>query len=253
MMPLTKSAVRRPAGTETERPKNRLLACLPPEDFERIRPHLTTVPVKTRHVFHRRGDQLREVYFPNGGVASVTATMLDGNMVEVATIGDEGMVGVGAFFGADRSAGESMMQVPDTDAEMMPVAAFVAEIDRRGALHDCVSRYSHALMSLMMQSTACMALHPLQDRCCRWLLMTHDRVRRDEFELSHEFLATMLGSSRPTVSLVAGTLQQAGLIRYRHGHMTIVDREALEAAACECYATVRSTFEQLGLYAGPRM
>jgi CRP-like cAMP-binding protein len=246
-MPMPKSAVRTSAGNAKDRPKNRLLSCLPLDDFQRIQPHLTTVPVRTRHIFHKRGDPLREVYFPNGGVASVTASMLDGNMVEVATVGDEGMVGIGAFFGADQSAGESMMQVPDTDAEMMSVEAFTAEVRRRGSLHECVSRYSHGLMSLMMQSTACMALHPLQERCCRWLLMTHDRVRRDDFELSHEFLAMMLGSSRPTVSVVAGTLQQAGLIRYRHGRMTIVDRDGLEAAACECYSTVKAIFERLGV------
>jgi CRP-like cAMP-binding protein len=100
---------------------------------------------------------------------------------------------------------------------------------------------------LMMQSTGCMALHPVHERCCRWLLMTHDRVRTDAFDLSHEFLAMMLGSTRPTVTLVAGTLQKAGLIRYTHGHITILDRPGLEAASCECYATVKRHFDRLGL------
>jgi CRP-like cAMP-binding protein len=246
-MPVMTSAVH-PSGTQDNgRPRNRLLASLPLEEFQRIQPQLTTVPVRARHIFHKRGDRIREVFFPNGGVSSITAAMRDGSMVEVATIGDEGMIGVAAFFGAERSAGDSVMQVPDTDAEMMPVEAFTAEIERNGALHHCVRRYSQGLMSLIMQSTACMALHPVHERCCRWLLMTHDRIRRDEFELSHEFLATMLGSSRPTVTLIAGTLQQAGLIRYRHGHMTILDREGLEAAACECYSTVKQTFDDLGL------
>ena len=100
---------------------------------------------------------------------------------------------------------------------------------------------------LMMQSTACMALHSVEQRCCRWLLMTHDRVHRDEFHLSHEFLAMMLGSTRPTVTSVAGTLQKAGLIKYAHGRITIVDRQGLEAASCECYGTVKEHFDRLGL------
>ena len=107
--------------------------------------------------------------------------------------------------------------------------------------------YSQALVILMMQSTACMALHSVQERCCRWLLMTHDRVRRDDFQLSHEFLAMMLGSTRPTVTIVAGALQKAGLIKYTHGRMRIVNRPRLEKASCECYATVKDQFDRLGL------
>jgi CRP-like cAMP-binding protein len=103
------------------------------------------------------------------------------------------------------------------------------------------------MLLLTMQSTACMALHPVQQRCCRWLLMAHDRVRRDDFHLSHEFLAMMLGATRPTVTVVAGTLQRAGFIKYTHGRMTILDRESLESASCECYATVKGHFDRLGL------
>jgi CRP-like cAMP-binding protein len=130
---------------------------------------------------------------------------------------------------------------------MMSVGAFRAELDRRGPFYDCIQHYSQGLVILMMQSTACMALHPVQERCCRWLLMTHDRIRRDDFQLSHEFLAMMLGSSRPTVTLVAGLLQKAGLIQYTHGRLVILDRAGLEGAACECYATVKGHFDRLGL------
>jgi len=229
------------------RPKNKLLACLPREDFERLKPHLRTQPIKTKQVFHALNEPIKDVVFPNGGVASVTAVMHDGTMVEVATVGDEGLVGMDVFFGGEVATGETMLQVPDTNAEFMSVSAFKAEIDRRGPLFGCVQRYSQGLVALMMHSTACMALHPVQERCCRWLLMTHDRVRRDDFQLSHEFLAIMLGSTRPTVSLVAGTLQKAGLITYTHGHVTVLNRQGLEAASCECYATVRAHFERLGL------
>jgi CRP-like cAMP-binding protein len=233
--------------SEVSRPKNRLLARLPPEDFARIQAHLTTVPTKVRQVFHKRGEPIREVFFPNGGVASVTAGMRDGEMVEVATVGDEGMVGINAFFGGDSANVETLMQVPDTSAEMMDAESFRQEMEQHGAFYELIRTYCDGLMGLIMQSTACMALHPVQERCARWLLMTHDRVRRDDFELSHEFLAMMLGSTRPTVTIVAGSLQEAGLIRYRHGRITIVDRSGLEASACECYATVRRNFERLGL------
>jgi CRP-like cAMP-binding protein len=229
------------------RPKNKLLACLPRADFQRLRPHLKTVPISVKQIIHPRNEPVREVFFPNGGVASVTAVMRNGAMVEIATIGDEGLVGITAFFGSGVMSGEAMMQVPDTNAEVMSVKVFKSELDRRGAFYECVQRYSQGLVALMMQSTACMALHPVQERCCRWLLMTHDRVRRDDFQLSHEFLAMMLGSTRPTVSAVAGALQRAGLIKYTHGHITILDRQSLEEASCECYVTVKEHFDRLGL------
>lgn len=239
---------RTPPAADT-RPKNRLLACLPPEDFERLRPHLRTVPIPVKHVFYTPNEAIREVGFLNGGVASMTTVLQDGTMVETATVGDEGLLGMEAFLGADIATGETMLQVPDTDtnAEFLPVVAFRTELDRGGPLFECVQRYSQGLMTLMMHSTACMAIHHVQERCCRWLLMTHDRVHRDDFELSQEFLAIMLGSTRPTVSVVAGVLQTAGLITYKHGHMRILDRQGLEAAACECYATVKAHFDRLGL------
>jgi CRP-like cAMP-binding protein len=232
-----------PAG----RPKNRLLAALPDEDFQRVRPHLTTVPLTVKDTLLKRRAPIRYVYFPNGGVCSVTAMMKNGNAVEVATVGDEGMIGIAAFFGGLAMPGESMVQVPDTNAERMPIDAFHREMDQRGALYDAVNRYSQATMALMMQSTACMALHGVQERCCRWLLMTHDRVKTDQFTLSHEFLAMMLGSTRPTVTVVARHLQQAGVIRYTHAKIDILNRKRLEAMSCECYSTVKAEFDRLGL------
>ncbi len=229
------------------RPHNRLLAGLPQEDFDRVKPHLKTITTKVKQILHKRHAPVREVFFPNGGVASITTVMKDGAMVEIATVGDEGLVGIGAFFGGHELASETMIQVPDTDAEVMSAEAFKAEMDRHGAFYDSVLRYWQGLLALIMQSTACMALHPVQDRCCRWLLMAHDRVRRDDFELSHEFLAMMLGATRPTVTVVAGTLQKAGFIRYKHGRITILDRKGLEGSSCECYTTVKAQFDRLGL------
>jgi len=243
-MPKTALAIRPPPES---RPKNRLLACLPSADFKRLRPHLTTRPVAFKQVLHPFNQPLREVLFPNGGVASVTTVMKNGSMVEIATVGDEGVLGINALLGDVFLGGETMMQVPDTNLEALPVAIFKRELERRGALHECVQRYSQGLLLQMMQSTACMALHPVLERCCRWLLMAHDRVRRDDFHLSHEFLAMMLGSTRPTVTVVAGTLQSAGLIKYIHGRITILDRAGLEGASCECYRTVKDHFDRLGL------
>jgi CRP-like cAMP-binding protein len=229
------------------RPANKLLACLPRADFQRIRPRLRTVPTRVKQIIHVANEPIREVFFPNGGVASMTTVMQDGSMVEIATVGVEGFVGVNALFGDGITSGEAMMQVPDTNAEVMSIDAFRRELDRRGPFFDCIQRYAQGFLSLMMQSTACMALHPVQERCCRWLLMTHDRVQSDQFHLSHEFLAMMLGSTRPTVTAVAGTLQRAGLIKYIHGRITILDRPRLEAASCECYSTVKKHFDRLGL------
>jgi CRP-like cAMP-binding protein len=208
---------------------------------------LKTIPVKAKQVFHRLNEPVTQVFFPNGGVASVTAAMKNGSMVEIATVGDEGLVGISAMFGDRTVGGATMMQVSDTDAEVLSVEVFRQELDRRGAFFECTQRYSQGYLILMMQSTACIALHPVHKRCARWLLMTHDRVRQDEFHLSHEFLAMMLGSTRPTVTVVAGSLQKAGLIKYRHGRVTILDRRKLEAAACECYSTVKAHFDRLGL------
>jgi CRP-like cAMP-binding protein len=236
----------RPPPTDG-RPKNRLLAALPAHDFRHVLTHLKTVPLSAKQVLHKRGEPIRYVYFPNGGVCSVTAMMKNGAAVEVATVGDEGMLGIAAFFGGAAMPGESMVQVPDTNAERMTVEAFHIEIDRHGAFRDAINRYAQGTIALMMQSTACMALHHVNERCCRWLLMTQDRIRADQFTLSHEFLAMMLGSTRPTVTLVAGTLQKAGLIRYIHGRVTILDRPGLEAASCECYGTVKGEFDRLGL------
>jgi CRP-like cAMP-binding protein len=229
------------------RPRNKILASLPQTDFDRLRPHLRTLPVRAKQVFHSMDEPIRDIIFPNGGVASITTVLQDGTMIESATVGREGMLGIDVVLGGDRSTGEAMLQVPDTDAEFLPVAEFRAEFNRRGPFFDGVQRFSQAVIKLMMHSTACIASHPVHERCCRWLLMTHDRVGQDEFQLSQEFLAVMLGSTRPTVNLVAGTLQKAGLITYTHAHMTIKDRKGLEAASCECYAVVKSHFDRLGV------
>ena len=228
------------------RPKNKLLRELPQADFERLGPHLKTIPTKAKQVFYKQGEPFGSVYFPNGGVLSITSGLADGTMVETATVGNEGMVGIEALFSPDPiSPGTTMMQVPDTDAERLSVGAFREELARGEAFSAIMGRYAQSAIKQMMQSAACNARHHVTERCPRWLLMTHDRVDGDSFHLSQEFLAMMLGVRRQTVSVVANTLQQAGLITYRHGYVTVLDRAGLEAASCECYAAIRTHADAL--------
>lgn len=228
------------------RPKNRLLAALPAEDFERLRPHLTTIPVCAKQILHKQGEPIEHVFFPNGGVCSVTTVLSSGATVEAATVGDEGLLGIEAFLAADAIApGETLMQVPDTNAEMMAVSDFRRALAEPGPFRELIGRYTQVVIAQMMQSAACNVLHQVQQRCARWLLMTHDRMHELDFHLSHEFLAVMLGVQRPTVSVVAATLQQAGLIRYTHGRITVTNRRGLEAASCECYPIIRAHFDRL--------
>lgn len=244
--PPNKSSTTRPPPGSDGRPANRLLAALPADDYRRLSVHLKTIALRPRQIFHKGGEPFDTVYFINGGVVSITTTLADGTTVEAATVGDEGMVGIAAFLSdSPVSPGDAMLQVPDGDVTALSVERFRRELRQQGALHQVLGRYTEVVIAQMMQSTACNALHQVQQRCARWLLTTHDRMHEQDFHLSHEFLAMMLGVKRPTVSVVAGTLQHAGLIRYTHGRVTVLDRQGLEAAACECYAVVRRHFDRM--------
>jgi len=170
--------------------------------------------------------------------------MSDGTAVETATVGNEGMVGLPVFHGVDRTAAQAFCQIPG-DAFRVSTAAFRGELQYRGALGTLLGRYAEALFTQVAQSSACNRVHPMRERCARWLLTTHDRVGEDEFPLTHRFLAQMLGVRRATVTEAAGSLQAAGLIEYRMGTLRIRDRRGLESAACECYAIIRRAFGHL--------
>jgi CRP-like cAMP-binding protein len=218
-------------------PANYLLAALPADDYVRIAPTLRNTPLKLKHFLHRPGEPIDHVYFPGGGFVSVVTVMKDGSMVEVATIGREGVVGISAGSHGNLSPAASMVQAETDVCYTMAAESFNQEMDRRGAFYALLTRYGQALVGFIMQSTACNAVHSVEQRLSRWLLLAHDRVGKDDFPLTQEFAAMMLGTSRPTVTVVAGTLQKAGLIKYHRGHLTIVDRENLESASCECYQT----------------
>ena len=234
---------------------NQLLRALPDEAYRAIRNDLRVVEVRVGDVLHQHDSTVHDVYFPNGGVFSLTNQMRDGRLVEVATVGTEGMLGLNVFLGDSRSAGEALLQVPEgmridhpSWLPAMPVKAFVRHTASPGPFRDVVARYAQAMLLHVMQCTACNALHPADERCCRWLLQTHDRVAGDEFVLRHEFLAVMLGVTRPTVTLVMGTLQKAGLISNHYGRIRVLDRKNLEAASCECYQAIVGHFKRLGLH-----
>jgi len=218
-------------------PQNLLLAALPAADRERIQPLLDMIPLKLKDMLHRPGESIEYVYFPAGGFCSVVTVLEDGSMVEVATIGREGMVGVSAMIDARPVVSATMVQGATEVCYRMPAASFRAELERREAFYALLSRYSQALTDSIMQSTACNAVHSIEQRLARWLLLAQDRMGGSEFRLTQEFLAMMLGATRPTVTVVAGSLQRAGLISYRRGQVKVRNRAKLEAAACECYAT----------------
>jgi CRP-like cAMP-binding protein len=231
-----------------ERPKNRLLAGLPDPDFQRLRPRLTTMPLRSRQVLQKQGERIQQVYFPNAGILSMATVLSDGAVVEAAAIGDEGMAGVAAFLNRDAvSPCDVTVQVPVPagSAEMLPEAEFRHEIDRHGALYERVARYTEIVCAEITRLTACNVRHEVNERCARRLLAAQDQVHADDFYLSQESLAMMLGVRRQTVSVVASTFQSAGLIRYVHGHITIVNRRGLEAAACECYAAIAALYSRL--------
>jgi CRP-like cAMP-binding protein len=226
--------------------RNRLLAALHGDAYAAVAKDLRMVEVTVGEVLHEEGVVVRDVYFPNGGVFSVTNQMRDGSLIEVATVGTEGLLGISVFLGDTLGAGRTMQQVPDGVVPTMPVRAFLSQTEQSGPFRDLVGRYAQFHVLQIMQCVACNALHELEPRCCRWLLQTHDRVGSDEFQLKHEFLAVMLGVSRPTVTVALGTLQKAGLIATHYGRIQILDRRNLEAASCECYEAIAGHLARLG-------
>ena len=234
-------------STDAPPERNRLLAALPPADYDALAPDLEDVALAHKEVLAVRGQPLSYVYFPRGAVGSILVVMDDGQAVEGATIGDEGMLGLVAFLGDGISIDDAVCQVTGRAARIT-VRAFRAACDRSGWLREVLHRYTLALMGQMTRTAGCNRVHPVEERLARWLLMTHDRVGADEFELTHEFIAAMLGVRRPSVTVAAGLLQQAGLIDYRRGRMRILDRSQLEASACEDYRLTRDIYD--GLFAG---
>jgi CRP-like cAMP-binding protein len=224
--------------------ENGLLARLPRAEFQRLQPHLQAVDLAFKQVLYEPGDPIEHVYFPRSGVISWVTHLYGGSAVETATIGREGVVGICAFLRVEESFAQVRVQVPGA-GDRLSADVLTAAAASGTALHTALACYASAMLVQMSQSVACNAVHTVRQRCCRWLLMAQDRVQAAEFPLTHEFLAQMLAVRRPSVTEVAGRLQQEGLIDYSRGMLRIRNRRGLEAASCECYRAVTEQFNRL--------
>ena len=222
---------------------NHLLQSLPAAERDVLMAHMRPNHLTVKTVLFDPGQVITSVYFPIDGVVSLVTPLADGNIVEVATIGNEGMVGVPLVAGGSLAV-RAISQVGGRTLRM-DAATFISELDHLEEFRKLIQRYVQALFGQISQAAACNRLHSNEERLSRWLLMSHDRVGMDAFPITHEFLGQMLGSRRATVTLSAGLLQAAGLIRYHRGRVTIVDRVGLEGVACECYGIIKSALDRV--------
>jgi CRP-like cAMP-binding protein len=226
----TPTAVSYPAG-------NRLLAALPRAECERLIPHLDLVHLPRGKILFEAGALIRHAYFPLQGVISLLGMTENGETVEVAMVGNEGMVGIPVILGIKVALHRSMVQIP---ADVLKIRSEVIslEFNRNGKLQGLLLGFTHSLIAQISQSATCNRFHTVEKRLSRWLLVIDDRVRYQTFYLTQEFIAQMLGTPRTVVTVAANKLQDAGFIRYRRGRITILNRQGLESAACECYGIV---------------
>jgi CRP-like cAMP-binding protein len=226
------------------RAANQLLAALPGDEYQRLSPELERIELAFAATLYEPGAPLRYVYFPVSGIVSILAGRAGQDMLEVAVVGNEGMVGLPVFMGVETARARAVVQAAGT-ALRLNAAALRRECERGGALFRLLLRYTQSLLTQVTQSAACNRFHLLEARLARWLLMAHDRMDTDEFQLTQEFLSNMLGVRREGVNRAAGRLQRRGLISYSRGHLTIRDRAGLEAVACPCYLIVRQESESV--------
>lgn len=225
--------------------RNRLLALMPPEERAALLPRFERVELTSRQVLVRPEQPIVAAVFPEGGWVSMLVSMADGRVAEVGLVGNEGMIGLPLLLEAGAiSSVEAMIQASGTMLRM-PAAEFRQALEEFPSLQPLMLRYALAFQQQVSQTAACNGHHALEQRLARWLLMAHDRSRGDTFHMTHEFLALMLCAHRPGVTVAAGLFQRAGLIRYSQGKITVLDREGLEATACECHAAVQRQFERL--------
>lgn len=224
--------------------QNRLLAVLLDQEYDRLLPHLEAFIPVLKEDFYSSNEPIQYAYFLESGVASIVTEMQDGTIIEVGTVGNEGMVGMPLLLGVDRIPGRAFLQVPGA-ARRMSAKDFKMLVVPGTEIYTLLHRYLQTFFNQIAQSAACNRAHSLEERFCRWLLMTQDRVESSEILLTQEFLSQMLGVKRPSVNQVAITFQGAGTIRYSRGKITILDRSGLEAAACECYEVVKQEFDRL--------
>lgn len=220
-----------------------MLDAIPAHEFDAISSCLGNAALASGEILCRPGERIARIYFPTSCVLSVVTVMQNGDAVEIGTYGREGMSGAPLMLGSTSAPSQMLCQVPGETLDLS-VEDFARVLPICPVLETLVRRYTRALFNFMGQSVACNRLHETAERCARWLALTRDRVSTDEFNLTQEFLAMMLGVHRPSVSLAAGALQHAGFIKYTRGRVTVIDRKGLEDVACECYRVGAAEFER---------
>ncbi len=234
--------------SENPRPpiQNRLLAALPEKVYERFAPELEFVPLALGDVLYEAGKPVADIYFPNDGMVSLTSAEDSNAIVEIGVIGSEGMVGIAAFLGGGQMPNRAIVQIAGS-AMRICAERFNDEFLSDEAVQKSLLRYTQALMTQISQTAVCNRIHSLEARFTRWLLLSHDHAGSDEFSLTQEFIAYMLGARRQSVSEAASHLQDDGLIRYARGKITILDRAKIESATCNCYRIVKDEFNRLSI------
>jgi CRP-like cAMP-binding protein len=224
--------------------QNHLLDALPAGDFERVAPHLELVPMKLGEVLYEPGDRLRHVYFPTTSIVSLLYVMEDGASAEIAIVGNEGILGISLFMGGETTPSRAVVQSAGY-AFRLRAQLLKNEFGRFGPTLNLLLRYTQALITQMAQTAVCNRHHSVDQQLCRWLLLSLDRLASNELLMTQELIANMLGVRREGVTEAAGKLQDAGLIRYRRGMITVLDRPGLEARSCECYQVVKTELDRL--------
>ena len=224
--------------------QNHLLASLPTAEFERIAPHLELVTMPLGHVLYESSGKLQHVYFPATAIVSMHYVMENGASSEIAGVGNEGVLGVSLFMGGNTTPSRAIVQTAG-HGYMLKARLLKEEFERGGLLQNLLLRYTQALITQISQTAVCNRHHAVEQQLCRWLLLTLDRLPSNELTMTQELIASMLGVRREGITEAAGHLQQAGCIRYRRGHISVLDRKGLEARVCECYAVVKKEHDRL--------
>ncbi|HUP93094.1 MAG TPA: Crp/Fnr family transcriptional regulator [Solimonas sp.] len=224
--------------------QNLLLAALPPADLERLAPHLEYVPLLLGDVLYESGGRMQHAYFPTTAIISLNYVMEDGASAEIAGVGNEGILGISLFMGGVTTPSRALVQTSG-HGYRLKAELLLEEFNRGGALLRLLLRYTQALITHMAQTGACNRHHSTEQQLCRWLLLTLDRMPSNDLVMTQELIASMLGVRRESVTEAAGKLKDKGVITYRRGHITVLDRDRLNANACECYDVVKSEFSRL--------
>lgn len=224
--------------------QNHLLAALPTAEFQRLAPHLELTPMPLGEILYEPGGQLQHAYFPTSAIVSLHYVMESGASAETAGVGNEGVVGISLFMGGDTTPSSAVVQTAGFGYRLHRTL-LMEEFNRGGLAQRLLLRYTQALVTQMFQTAACNRHHSIEQQLCRWLLLTLDRLPSNELVMTQELVASMLGVRREGITAAAGNLQQAGFIRYRRGHISVLDRSGLETRACECYGVVKQEMSRL--------